>query len=128
MSYLCAPEPDQVLAQRRLSDGRSLAVFCRDPEIIMQPVETREVMRYIAGDVTVEIASVRRTFKRFEKPRDGFVLVITDDTKLPEKWRTLCTRATRISILRAFHHFREGDDDRRKLQASDHPRRREDDE
>jgi hypothetical protein len=123
MLYQCAPDPDQVLAQRRLSDGRVLAVF-HDPRTEQRTIFEPAVFRYVAGEVIIEMKYMRSTLKTFLLPGDSYFLVITDDTGAPEKWRTLCTRATRKSIMRAFDHFREGDDDRRSRQTTDHPMRR----
>jgi hypothetical protein len=123
MHYQCAPDPDQVLAQRRLSDGRVLAVF-HDPRTEQRVVTERAVHEVEASGGRVLLEYERPRVATFKLPGDDYFLVITDDAGEPEKWRTLCSRATEDAIRRAFLHFREGDDERRINQAEVHPRRR----
>ena len=122
MFYQCAPEPEDVIAQRRLSDGRTLAVF----RLVEERSELRREQRnvqFIAGEVIVDMSYVATAFER-NYVTSGYALVITDDTHLIEKWRTLARRRRQAAILRLFAEFREGMDNRRKFQTGDHPRRR----
>jgi hypothetical protein len=125
MIYQCAPDPDDVLAQRRLSDGRELAVFrlVRYEESV-----TRRDKRldHIAGQVIVTLSYSEVSISR-RRVEQGYALVITDDTELPEKWRTLDTARALEAIMRRFADFKEGDDDRRTRQVEGHPARRSSD-
>lgn len=122
MMYQCAPDEEDVLARRRLEDGRELAVFanrlCERRTIVE---ERRE--RVVAGEVVVYL---RRSFHevRVRWVIVGYALVITDDTGMPEKWRTLAWRRRAKAIIKLFTDFQEGDDDRRKVETPSHPFRR----
>ena len=125
MLYQCAPEPEDVIASRRLSDGRALCVFASYDEPAVTSVEEDAVYEYVAGQVRVSMA-YKRLILRAEFPRrpSSYALAITDDTEIPEKWRTLHVRKAKRAALRLFENFREGDDDRRRQQTDDHPSRR----
>lgn len=124
MIFQCAPNPEDVIAHRRLSDGRTLAVF-HDPKTETRVVVERTVYEFNGEQGNVRFEYERASLKTFLLPGDNYFLVITDDTDMPEKWRTLLTRATRQAIMRAYDNFKEGDDDRRKSQAAEtHPHSR----
>lgn len=122
MLYQCAPEPEDVIAQRRLSDGRVLAVF-RLVEERRRVTTERVATPFIAGEVIVDLVQTR-TVTQWSLRSVGYALVITDDASLIEKWRTLARRRARDAALKLFTEFREGDDDRRKAQTGEHPARR----
>lgn len=120
--FQCAPEPDDVLATRRLPDGRELAVFRLTEERRAVSVE-RIVSDVVAGEVIVGLVrKVSRT--SWSLVTLGYALVVTDDTGAPEKWRTLDTRKSRHAVMRLFANFKEGDDDRRTRQVAGHLGRR----
>ena len=122
MHYQCAPDPEDVLASRRLSDGRTLAVF-RNRVCEQEVVRRGRAQRVIAGEVIVSLA-YEACSMRTRWSVAGYSLVVTDDTELPEKWRTLCAGDAVRVIVRAFESFQEGDDDRRSCKSGDHPYRR----
>ena len=120
--FICAPEPDDVLATRRLSDGRELAVFRLVEE--RRDLKTERVtVSHVAGEVIVDL-SYTRTVTVWSLRTLGYALVVTDDTEMIEKWRTLARRRNRPDVMRLFRDFKEGDDDRRTRQAGEHPARR----
>lgn len=117
MFYQCAPDPEDVLATRLLGDARRLCVFRLVPEPELHAQEEAAHVDVIAGEVIARVGYTRRTFVAVLPKPAGYALVITDDTGLPEKWRTLACRKTRPAIMKLFADFKEGDDDRRKCQA-----------
>jgi hypothetical protein len=118
----CAPEPEDVIASRHLTDGRELAVFRLLEERRSFHAE-RVVVHYIAGEVVVDM-SYTRTVTEWSLRSVGYALVVTDDAGLIEKWRTLARRRNRPDILKLFENFKEGDDERRTRQTDESPRRR----
>lgn len=120
--FMCAPEPDDVLATRRLSDGRELAVFRVVEERRSYRTE-RVTFSHVATEVIVDL-SYTRTVTEWSLRTLGYALVVTDDAEMIEKWRTLARRSNRPDIMRLFANFKEGDDDRRKQRVGEHPRRR----
>ncbi len=123
--FHCVPDVEDVIAQRRLSDGRHLAVF-RLWDTVQETGYSSYVQRIVAGEVVVYMR-LTRTFMRTAQKLIGYALVVEDDHGMPEKWRTLAVRHQRPAILKLFTDFKEGDDDRRKLQIEEHPGRRESD-
>ena len=122
MLYQCAPDPEDVLASRRLPDGRTLAVFAlRVTE--QQSVALVREYQVTAGEVIARLRYERQTLATTSFIT-GYALVVTDDTELPEKWRTLDKRKQFPAIMRLFNNFKVGDDNRRRRQAKRHPHRR----
>lgn len=122
MIYHCAPEPEDVLASRRLSDGRALAVFVN--RVCEQSVErSRAVAEVSAGGETL-VLSYERAEMRTREFVAGYSLCVTDDAGMPEKWRSLATRKSAKAAIKLFDSFKEGDDDRRRRQVEEHPGRR----
>lgn len=122
MLYQCAPDPEDVIAQRRLPDGRVLAVFRLVEE--RRSVKTERVVTpFVAGEVIVDMVRTRQVTE-WGLETVGYALVVTDDVGLVEKWRTLAQLRTRDEAFKLFDEFREGMDERRKVQSGGHPRRR----